>query len=108
MTISPEPLLAHHRRAVGGRSLEFAAGAHGDAPVSRLDAARANGARSTPWSPAGEAIANAIEHAYDRRPNQTFVVRARYENQRCTILMEDTGTWHDGPPAATRAVAASR
>jgi anti-sigma regulatory factor (Ser/Thr protein kinase) len=51
---------------------------------------------------AGEAIANAIEHAYDRRPNQTFVLRARYENDRCTIIVEDAGSWHDASPAGLR------
>ena len=50
----------------------------------------------------GEAVANAIEHAYDRRPNQTFVLRARYESKRCTILVEDNGTWHESAPAAAR------
>jgi len=50
----------------------------------------------------GEAVANAIEHAYDRRPNQTFVVRARYEARTCTILVEDSGTWKDVEPLATR------
>lgn len=50
----------------------------------------------------GEAVANAIEHAYDRRPNQTFSLRARYEAQTCTILVEDTGSWNDVEPLATR------
>ena len=44
---------------------------------------------------ASEAVANAIEHAYDRRPNQTFVLRACYESEACTILVEDTGAWND-------------
>lgn len=50
----------------------------------------------------GEAVANAIEHAYDRRPNQTFVLRARYEKDRCTILVEDNGTWHETEPMPAR------
>jgi anti-sigma regulatory factor (Ser/Thr protein kinase) len=50
----------------------------------------------------GEAVANAIEHAYDRRPNQTFVLRARFEDHTCTILVEDSGTWNDVEPLATR------
>jgi anti-sigma regulatory factor (Ser/Thr protein kinase) len=48
---------------------------------------------------AGEAVANAIDHAYDRRPNQTFVLRARYEERACTIVVEDAGTWSGGDPA---------
>jgi anti-sigma regulatory factor (Ser/Thr protein kinase) len=51
---------------------------------------------------AGEAIANAIEHAYDRKPNQTFVLRARYENDRCTIFVEDAGSWHEPAPSGQR------
>jgi anti-sigma regulatory factor (Ser/Thr protein kinase) len=51
---------------------------------------------------AGEAVANAIEHAYDRRPNQTFTLRARYENQACLIFVEDGGTWNDVVPLTTR------
>lgn len=50
----------------------------------------------------GEAVANAIEHAYDRRPNQTFVLRARFEGHTCTILVEDSGTWNEVEPLATR------
>lgn len=50
----------------------------------------------------GEAVANAIEHAYDRHPNQTLVMRSRYESKRCTILVEDGGAWHDDAPAAAR------
>ena len=50
----------------------------------------------------GEAVANAIEHAYDRRPNQSFVVRARYERESCTIVVEDAGTWSDVEPLITR------
>lgn len=50
----------------------------------------------------GEAVANAIEHAYDRRPNQSFVVRARFEDEVCTILVEDTGTWSDVEPLISR------
>lgn len=50
----------------------------------------------------GEAVANAIEHAYDRRPNQTFILRARHEAHVCTILVEDSGTWNEVEPLATR------
>jgi anti-sigma regulatory factor (Ser/Thr protein kinase) len=51
---------------------------------------------------AGEAVANAIEHAYDRRPNQTFTLRARFEDQTCLIFVEDGGTWNDVVPLSTR------
>jgi anti-sigma regulatory factor (Ser/Thr protein kinase) len=51
---------------------------------------------------AGEAVANAIEHAYDRRPNQSFVLRGRYEDHHCTIVVEDTGLWNDVAPPTTR------
>lgn len=51
---------------------------------------------------AGEAVANAIEHAYDRRPNGAFVLRGRYEDRRCTIVVEDAGTWNDVAPPSTR------
>ena len=51
---------------------------------------------------AGEAVANAIEHAYDRRPNQTFTLRARFEDQTCLIFVEDSGTWNDVVPLTTR------
>ncbi len=50
----------------------------------------------------GEAVANAIEHAYDRRPNQSFVLRARFEYASCTILVEDTGTWSEVEPLISR------
>jgi len=42
---------------------------------------------------AGEAIANAIERAYDGRPHQTFHLRARYEGASCAVFVEDTGAW---------------
>jgi anti-sigma regulatory factor (Ser/Thr protein kinase) len=51
---------------------------------------------------AGEAVANAIEHAYDRRPNQSFVLRAHYESNICTIIVEDSGVWNDVEPLTTR------
>jgi anti-sigma regulatory factor (Ser/Thr protein kinase) len=51
---------------------------------------------------AGEAVANAIEHAYDRRPNQAFVLRAHYESQVCTIIIEDSGAWNDVEPLTAR------
>jgi anti-sigma regulatory factor (Ser/Thr protein kinase) len=49
----------------------------------------------------GEAVANAIEHAYDRRPNQTLVIRARYDDDACTIVVEDAGAWTGDPASAS-------
>jgi anti-sigma regulatory factor (Ser/Thr protein kinase) len=101
LTITPEPTLAH---------LEVRLPADpASAPLARTALRRFLSA--TPLGErrafdalvaAGEAIANAIEHAYDRRPNQTFVLRARYENDRCTIFVEDFGSWHDSTPAGLR------
>ena len=101
MTIMPEPQLAHLDVRLPAEPAS--------APLARTALRRF--LASTPLSErrafdatvaAGEAVANAIEHAYDRRPNQTFVVRARYERDRCTIFIEDTGTWTDSEPAAAR------
>jgi anti-sigma regulatory factor (Ser/Thr protein kinase) len=101
VTIAPEPVLAHLDVRLPAEPAS--------APLARTAIRRF--LASTPLGErrsfdavvaAGEAVANVIEHAYDRRPHQTFVVRARYENQRCTILVEDSGTWHDAPPAAAR------
>ena len=47
---------------------------------------------------AGEAVANAIEHAYEGRPNQAFFLRARYDDETCTIFVEDNGRWHESSP----------
>jgi anti-sigma regulatory factor (Ser/Thr protein kinase) len=101
ITISPEPQLAHlDVRLPAVRA---------SAPLARTALRRF--LASTPLGErrafdavvaAGEAVANAIEHAYDWRPNQTFVLRARYENGCCTILVEDTGTWHEATPSAAR------
>ena len=41
----------------------------------------------------GEAVSNAIEHAYVDRPNQSFALRARYEGATAVVCVEDTGTW---------------
>jgi anti-sigma regulatory factor (Ser/Thr protein kinase) len=101
LTITPEPSLAH---------LDVRLPADpASAPLARtalrrfLDSTPLGERRSfDALVAAGEAIANAIEHAYDRRPNQTFVLRARYEDERCTIFIEDAGTWHDAEPTMMR------
>jgi anti-sigma regulatory factor (Ser/Thr protein kinase) len=109
VTISPEPLLAHLDVRLPAEPAS--------APLARTAIRRF--IASTPLNErrafdavvaAGEAVANAIAHAYGRRPNQSFVVRARYENQRCTILVEDTGSWTDGlaSPARGRGIAMMR
>jgi anti-sigma regulatory factor (Ser/Thr protein kinase) len=41
----------------------------------------------------GEAVSNAIEHAYAGRPNQTFSLRARSEGAVCVVVVEDGGVW---------------
>ena len=109
ITIAPEPQLAHLDVRL---------------PAEQTSAALARTAlrrflASTPLGErrcfdavvaAGEAVANAIEHAYEGRPNQTFVLRARYEDQRCTILIEDRGTWNavEPPPSRGRGIAMMR
>ena len=44
----------------------------------------------------GEAVSNAIEHAYEGRPHQTFSLRARYEGVACIVIVEDGGSWRQG------------
>jgi anti-sigma regulatory factor (Ser/Thr protein kinase) len=101
VTITPEPQLAnlHVRLPAEPASAPLARTA-----LRRFLASTALGERRAfdAVVATGEAVANAIEHAYDRRPNQTFVLRARCEANRCTILVEDTGGWHDSVPANAR------
>jgi len=101
ITIAPEALLAHLDIRLPA---ELASAALARTALRRFLA-------TTPLSErrsfdalvaAGEAVANAIEHAYDRRPNQSFVLRARCEEQTCTILVEDSGTWNEVEPLSTR------
>jgi anti-sigma regulatory factor (Ser/Thr protein kinase) len=101
VTIAPEPLLAHLdvRLPADLTSAPLARTA-----LRRFLATTPLGERRSfdAVVAAGEAVANAIEHAYDRRPNQTFVLRARFENPTCTILVEDYGAWNDVEPLTTR------
>ena len=101
IVIAPEPLLAHLDVRLPA---ELASAALARTALRRFLATTALGERRTfdAVVAAGEAVANAIEHAYDRRPNQTFVLRAHYEGPVCTILVEDAGTWNDLEPLRSR------
>jgi anti-sigma regulatory factor (Ser/Thr protein kinase) len=101
ITIAPESQLAHLDVRLPA---ELASAALARTALRRFLAATPLGERRSfdAIVAAGEAVANAIEHAYDRRPNQSFVLRARYEEQTCTILVEDAGTWNEIEPLSTR------
>lgn len=101
VTITPELLLAHLDVRLPA---EPASAALARTAVRRFLATTPLGERRgfDAVVAAGEAVANAIEHAYDRRPNQTFVLRARHEGPVCTILVEDSGAWNDVEPLTTR------
>jgi len=101
ITITPEPQLAHLDVRLPA---EPTSAALARTALRRFLATTPLGERRSfdAVVAAGEAIANAIEHAYDRRPNQTFVLRARYEDQTCTILVEDAGAWNDVEPLTSR------
>ena len=101
ITIAPEPLLAHLDVRLPA---ELASAALARTAVRRFLATTPLGERRSfdAVVASGEAVANAIEHAYDRRPNQTFALRARWEDHVCTILIEDGGTWNDVEPLTTR------
>jgi anti-sigma regulatory factor (Ser/Thr protein kinase) len=101
ITIMPEPQLAHLDVRLPA---ELTSAALARTALRRFLATTPLGERRSfdAVVAAGEAVANAIEHAYDRRPNQTFVLRARYEGQTCTILVEDAGAWNDVEPLTSR------
>jgi anti-sigma regulatory factor (Ser/Thr protein kinase) len=101
ITITPEPQLAHLDVRLPA---ELTSAALARTALRRFLATTPLGERRSfdAVVAAGEAVANAIEHAYDRRPNQTFVLRARYEDQTCTILVEDAGAWNDVEPLTSR------
>jgi anti-sigma regulatory factor (Ser/Thr protein kinase) len=101
ITITPEPQLAHLDVRLPA---ELTSAALARTALRRFLATTPLGERRSfdAVVAAGEAVANAIEHAYDRRPNQTFVLRARYEGQICTILVEDAGAWNDVEPLSSR------
>jgi len=96
VTIAPEPTLEHVdvRLPAESASAPLARNA-----LRRFFAASHLGERRIydALVAVGEAVSNAIEHAYAGRPNHTFSVRARYEGLSCVVLVEDEGTWrHDG------------
>jgi len=101
ITIAPEALLAHLDVRLPA---ELSSAALARTALRRFLATTPLGERRTfdAIVATGEAVANAIEHAYDRRPNQSFTLRATCAGQTCTILVEDTGTWNDVEPLATR------
>lgn len=101
VTIAPEAQLAHLDVRLPA---ELSSAGLARTAVRRFLAATTLGERRSfdAVVATGEAVANAIEHAYDRRPNQTFVLRARQERHTCTIVVEDSGTWNDIEPLATR------
>jgi anti-sigma regulatory factor (Ser/Thr protein kinase) len=101
ITIAPETQLAHLDVRLPA---ELASAGLARTAVRRFLAATPLGERRSfdAVVATGEAVANAIEHAYDRRPNQTFILRARYEARVCTILVEDSGIWNEVEPLATR------
>jgi anti-sigma regulatory factor (Ser/Thr protein kinase) len=101
VTIAPEPLLAHLDVRLPA---EPASAALARTALRRFLATTPLGERRSfdAVVAAGEAVANAIEHAYDRRPNQTFVLRAHHEGPVCTILVEDSGAWNDVEPLTMR------
>jgi anti-sigma regulatory factor (Ser/Thr protein kinase) len=101
ITIAPESQLAHLDVRLPA---ELTSAALARTALRRFLAATPLGERRSfdAVVAAGEAVANAIEHAYDRRPNQSFVLRARYEEQTCTILVEDAGSWNEIEPLSTR------
>jgi anti-sigma regulatory factor (Ser/Thr protein kinase) len=101
MTISPEPLLAHLDVRLPA---ELSSAGLARTALRRFLATTPLGERRSfdAVVAAGEAVANAIEHAYDRRPNQTFVLRAMWERETCTILVEDGGAWNEVEPLTTR------
>jgi anti-sigma regulatory factor (Ser/Thr protein kinase) len=101
ITIAPEALLAHLDVRLPA---ELTSAALARTALRRFLATTPLGDRRSfdAVVAAGEAVANAIEHAYDRRPNQTFVLRAHQESDVCTIIVEDTGVWNDVEPLTTR------
>ena len=95
LTIAPEPTLAHVdvRLPAESSSAPLARGA-----LRRFFAGTPLDERRTydALLAAGEAVSNAIEHAYERRPNQSFTIHARYEGDACIVFVEDSGAWRQG------------
>jgi anti-sigma regulatory factor (Ser/Thr protein kinase) len=92
VTVSAEPTLEHIDIRLPAES---ASTALGRAALRRFFASSQLDERRTydALVAVGEAISNAIEHAYAGRPNQTFSLRARYEGASCVVIVEDGGAW---------------
>jgi anti-sigma regulatory factor (Ser/Thr protein kinase) len=92
LTVAPEPTLEHVDVRLPAES---ASTALARSALRRFFAGTPLGERRTydALVAVGEAVSNAIEHAYGGRPNQTFSLRARYEGASCIVVVEDTGSW---------------
>jgi anti-sigma regulatory factor (Ser/Thr protein kinase) len=98
LTIAPEPALEHVDIRLPAES---ASTALARSAVRRFFASTALGERRTydALVAIGEAVSNAIEHAYDEgRLHRTFTLRARFEGASCVVLVEDSGTWRQDEP----------
>jgi len=92
ITISPEPTLEHVDVRLPAESSSTALAR---SALRRFFASSTLGERRTydALVAVGEAVSNAIEHAYEGRLNQTFALRARYEDATCVVFVEDNGVW---------------
>jgi anti-sigma regulatory factor (Ser/Thr protein kinase) len=92
LTIAPEPTLEHVDIRLPAESLSAPLARNA---LRRFFAASHLGERRVydALVAVGEAVSNAIEHAYTGRPNQTFGVRARFEGLACVVFVEDEGVW---------------
>ncbi len=107
LTVTPEPTLAHidvHLPAEPS-SAPLARGA-----LRRFFAGTSLDERRTydALVATGEAISNAIEHAYAGRPHHSFTVSARSESDACLIFVEDSGNWRDDGEADGRGLGMMR
>ena len=97
LTVTPEPTLAHVdvRLPAEGASTALARTA-----LRRFFAATSLGERRTydALIATGEAVSNAIEHAYEGRANSWFTIRARSEDDACIVFIEDAGVWRGEEP----------
>jgi anti-sigma regulatory factor (Ser/Thr protein kinase) len=104
LTIAPEPTLAHLdvKLPADPPSAPLARNA-----LRRFFAATPLDERRTydALVAVGEAVSNAIEHAYGGRAHQVFEIHARSEGDACTVFVEDAGSWRDdGAEPAGRGV----
>jgi anti-sigma regulatory factor (Ser/Thr protein kinase) len=99
VTVAPEPTLAHVDTRLPAES---ASTALARTALRRFFASTPFDERRTydALVAVGEAVSNAIEHAYLGRPDQTFSLRARYEGASCIVFVEDSGVWRqaEGEP----------